>query len=562
MDRPLSTLELVVQLAASATRGAAAPALARRFGAERFLLFVRDPELPVMIPAPGFPQTLAGNSAWRSFVAGCTRPGRYEADVELPAGSPRRALAIAHDQLAAILVGDDSVRGELPILETVMPMLAAVLRAEQQAAFAIAEATEARRAASRAHEVSAALEAARAEGARLNAQLQEEHRRKDDFLAMLAHELRNPLMPLVMSIDLLRRAPDARAAARHLDIMARQTGQMSRLVEDLLDVSRVSRGRIELRRHRILLNDVLRDAVEATRPTVQLRRHELKLSMADEELPVNGDGVRLTQVFSNLLHNAAKYTDPNGRIEVATFRDGEYAVARVRDNGIGMAPEMLPRVFDLFAQAPVSLDRSQGGLGIGLTLVRALIELHGGEVVADSEGLGRGSVFTVRLPIMKSAAPRADPAPAQPPVQESERSLRVLVVDDNEDAANTLADVLRLTGHHAEVALSAAKALQAATDLDVDLVLLDIGLPDMDGFEVARRLRRILRRSSRLVAVTGYGTAEDRRRALEAGFDEHVVKPVMSETLAAVIHRAQGTIAAARIESVVDASIASDRNVA
>jgi CheY-like chemotaxis protein/two-component sensor histidine kinase len=348
----------------------------------------------------------------------------------------------------------------------------------------------------------------------------------------------------VTSIDLLRRAPDARAAARHLDIMARQTGQMSRLVEDLLDVSRVSRGRIELRRHRILLNDVLRDAVEAIRPTLQLRRHELKLGMADEELPVNGDGVRLTQVFSNLLHNAAKYTDPNGRIEVATFRDGDHAVVRVRDNGIGMAPEMLPRVFDLFAQAPVSLDRAQGGLGIGLTLVRALIELHGGEAVAESEGLGRGSVFTVRLPIMKRAASRADPAPAQPPVPENERSLRVLVVDDNEDAANSLADVLRLTGHHAEVAFSGAKALQAATDLDADLVLLDIGLPDMDGFEVARRLRRIVRRDCRLVAVTGYGTAEDTRRSLEAGFDEHVVKPVMSETLAAVIHRAQGTNAA------------------
>jgi signal transduction histidine kinase/ActR/RegA family two-component response regulator len=441
-------------------------------------------------------------------------------------------------------------------------MLAAVLRAEQQAAFAIAEATEARRAARRAHAVSEALEAARAGGAKLNAELREEHRRKDDFLAMLAHELRNPLMPLVTAIDLLRRAPDARAAARYLDIMARQTGQMSRLVEDLLDVSRVSRGRIELRRHRILLNDVLRDAVEASRPTLQLRRHELKVSMADEELPVNGDGVRLTQVFSNLLHNAAKYTDPNGRIEVATFRDHDHAVARIRDNGIGIAPEMLPRVFDLFAQAPVSLDRSQGGLGIGLTLVRALIELHGGEVVADSEGLGRGSVFTVRLPIMERAAPRAEPPPAQPSVPESERSLRVLVVDDNEDAANSLADILRLTGHHAEVAFSGAKALQAATDLDVDLVLLDIGLPDMDGFEVATRLRRVVRRGSRLVAVTGYGTAEDRRRAVEAGFDEHVVKPVMSETLAAVLHRAQSTNAAARMEGVVDASTASDRNLA
>ncbi len=561
MDRPLSTLELVVQLAAPATRGAAALALAQRFGAERFLLFVRDPELPVMIPAPGFPRTFAGNRAWRSFVASCTRPGRYEADIELPAGSPRRALAFAHEHLAVILVGAEPVRDELPLLETVMPMLAAVLRAEQQAAFAIAEAGEARRAASRAHEVSEALEAARAEGAKLNAELREEHRRKDDFLAMLAHELRNPLMPIVTSIDLLRRAPDARAAVRHLDIMARQTGQMSRLVEDLLDVSRVSRGRIELRRHRILLNDVLRDAVEASRPTLQLRRHELKLGMADEELPVNGDGVRLTQVFSNLLHNAAKYTDPNGRIEVASVRDGEHAVVRVRDNGIGMAPEMLPRVFDLFAQAPVSLDRSQGGLGIGLTLVRALVELHGGEVVADSEGLGRGSVFTVRLPIMKRAAPRADPAPAQPPAPKSERPLRVLVVDDNEDAANTLADILRLTGHHAEVAFSGAKALQAATDLDVDLVLLDIGLPDMDGFEVARRLRRVVRRGSRLVAVTGYGTAEDRRRSLEAGFDEHVVKPVMSETIDAVIHRAQSANAAHGIESVVDESTASDSHL-
>jgi CheY-like chemotaxis protein len=252
---------------------------------------------------------------------------------------------------------------------------------------------------------------------------------------------------------------------------------------------------------------------------------------------LDADSVRLTQVFSNLLNNAAKYTDPAGRIDVNAAREGDEVVIRLKDNGIGIAPEMLPRVFDLFAQAPVSLDRAQGGLGVGLTLVRALVELHGGKVAASSEGLGRGSLFTVSLPL-SSARVGASPAPEAPKEASPPAALRVLIVDDNKDAADSMGDLWRLMGHHAEVAYSGTAALQIAGDLEPDLVLLDIGLPEIDGYEVARRMRRAVARSVRFVALTGYGTEDDKRRSREAGFDEHVVKPVDPAALAGIAERA------------------------
>jgi signal transduction histidine kinase/ActR/RegA family two-component response regulator len=531
------TLDLVAALSPPACRLQAARQLALRCGVDEFLLLVRDPQLGSLLPAPGFRQTLPGGPTWRSLLRRCATPGRYEESVEYPIGAWRNVLCIVPDGVAALLLGGNPDAAQVGLLERLMPMLSQMLAAEQQAWLASAAASDAHGLASRARSLAQALEAARAEHAHLNAKLRDEHRRKDDFLAMLAHELRNPLTPLVTSIELIRRAGGA-ASDKQLEIMARQVRQLSRLVEDLLDVSRVSRGRIELRRHQLRLADVVSDALEASRPFLESRRHRVEVELGDEPIHVHADNVRLAQIFANLLHNAGKYTDPGGTIRISAGREGGEAFVRVQDSGLGIAPGMLESVFDLFTQAPMSLERAQGGLGIGLTLVRALVELHGGRVAAQSEGLGRGSAFTVWLPIMETTA-GAPAASAGPAAETSDRPLRILVVDDNEDAANSMADILRLMGHHAEVAFSGLKAMHMAEDVEPDLVLLDIGLPEVDGFEVARRLRRGTRRQVRLVAVTGYGADGDRKRSSEAGFDEHVVKPVMPETIAGIIERAR-----------------------
>ena len=532
-----STLDLVVALGATVGRAEAARKLAKRCGAEDLLLFVRDPELGMLIPAPGFMQTLPGGASWRAFLRGCSEPGRHAAQVEFPSGVHRPALCLLPSTVGAVFLGGNPDAAELALVERLMPLLSRALDAEQQARLASAAAADAQGTASRARALADALEGARAEHARLNARLHDEHRRKDDFLAMLAHELRNPLSPLVTSIELIRRANGV-ASEKYLDIMSRQLRQLSRLVEDLLDVSRVSRGRIELRRSRLRLADVVSDALEASRPFLESRRHQIEIDLGAEDIEVDADNVRLAQVFANLLHNAGKYTDPGGTIRLTAGRDGSSAFVRIRDNGVGIEPSMIENVFELFTQAPMSLARAQGGLGIGLTLVRALVELHGGKVEAKSDGLGCGSTFTVRLPVMARAAALHAAAPT-PTAEEADRPMRVLVVDDNEDAANSMADMLRLLGHHAEVAFSGLKAMHMAEDVQPDLVLLDIGLPEIDGYEVARRLRRSNRSTVRLVAVTGYGAGNDRHLSREAGFDEHVVKPVMPETLSAILARAR-----------------------
>jgi len=530
--------DLVVALAPRDARAAAAQRLARALGAAEFILLVRDPDLGVMLPAPGFAQTLRGGPLWRAFVESCGAPGRHAAHVDLPAGESHPALAVAIERVAAVFVGGEPEASGVAEVARLLPLLRSSVCAELDTLAARASAEEARRTANRAQSLAIALEAARAEGAKLNAELREEHRRKDDFLAMLSHELRNPLAPLVTSIEMLRRGQVQPADVdRQLDVMARQINQLTRLVEDLVDVSRVSLGRIALRRQPLALGDALRNAIDASRALLEARNHQLRVSITDEPMPLNADYVRLTQVFANLIHNAAKYTDPGGCIEVSATREAEHAVARFSDNGIGLSAEFLPRVFDLFAQAPVSLGRSHGGLGIGLTLVRSLVELHGGQVTAESPGLGRGSTFIVRLPIAhlpEAAAPAAGAGPFPP----ASASLRILVVDDNADAADTLAAMLRLMGHSVHVLYSGTHALQVAGDVDPDLVFLDIGLPEMDGFEVMRRLKRLMRRQAWCVALTGYGSEDTRRRCRDAGFDEHVAKPVSLERLAQAIERA------------------------
>jgi len=531
---PMDISALIVQLADPDRRADGAEHLARHLGVDRVILLVCDVRLKVLLPAAGMPQTLAGGALWRRMLRECLHPGKHRTRIDLPVGHERDAMMLAAHGSAMVLVGGMPHDADCAQIMTWLPLLDALLVAEHRASDAQTEAAAALARAVRANSLADALEVARAEAARLNAQLREEHERKDDFLAMLAHELRNPLAPITHSVEILRspRITDA-IRKRQLDVVARQAQQLSRLIEDLLDVSRVSRGRIDLRRTQIDLREILQTSVDTTRPLIEARRHALSVELSSAALLVDGDGDRLTQVFSNLLNNAAKYTEPGGQIRIEAGLDGDAVVVSVSDTGIGIQPQMLRRVFDLFTQAPVALDRAQGGLGIGLTLVRSLVEMHHGTVRADSRGTGCGSTFTVHLPL-STARMRPEVAAVEPP-RPRQRRVRVLVVDDNLDAADALGHLLRLDGHEALLAHSGPGALQIVDELVPDIVLLDIGLPELDGFEVARRMRSRFGNRVRLVALTGYGSNADRDLSREAGFDEHWVKPISAVDLQRIV---------------------------
>jgi PAS domain S-box-containing protein len=371
------------------------------------------------------------------------------------------------------------------------------------------------------------------ENSRLYCQLRETDRLKDEFLAMLAHELRNPLAPVRNALHVMKQpAAGAAIVAQVRDMAERQVLHMGRLLDDLLDVSRVSRGRIELRKEVVDAVPVVKRTVEAIRPLIEDRRHELTVSLPHEPLWLDADPHRLEQVLTNLLTNAAKYTDPGGQIWLTASRDDSHVVIRVRDTGVGITPEMLSRIFELFVQAERRLDRSQGGLGIGLTLVHRLVELHGGTVEASSPGLGGGSEFVVRLPALlaTSNSETADHNGHAPPDRVPRR--RVLVVDDNKDAADSLGLSLQLADQEVRVAHNGPDALQVISEFRPEIVFLDIGMPGMDGYEVARQIRALPQfKDLLLVAVTGWGQKEDRIRSREAGFDHHLIKPVEPATL-------------------------------
>jgi PAS domain S-box-containing protein len=362
----------------------------------------------------------------------------------------------------------------------------------------------------------------------------EADRRKDEFLAMLGHELRNPLAPIVTALELMR-LRNGDVAIHERSVIERQVGHLSRLVDDLLDVSRITRGKIELKRSPVQLNEVIGKAIEIASPLLEQHSHDLTLDVPAAGLVVDGDPVRLAQVFANLLTNAAKYTQPGGRIALSARRDGDEIVVTVRDNGTGIEKDLLGRIFDLFTQGKRSLDRAQGGLGLGLTLVRSLVEMHGGKVRAASEGPGKGSEFTVVLPRREAEAIVREEARA-PAARPAPQRSRVLVVDDNTDAADLLAEALRAEGHEVRVAANALEALSIAPGFAPRVALLDIGLPVMDGYELAHRLKSDPTLAHlQLVAISGYGQEADRRRSVEAGFKEHLVKPVeLGEVLALV----------------------------
>ena len=360
-------------------------------------------------------------------------------------------------------------------------------------------------------------------------ELRAANRQKDQFLAMLAHELRNPLAPIMTAAQLLKLGRlDAKSAANASEIIVRQAEHMTDLVNDLLDVSRVTRGLVTLEKEELDLNAIVAAAVEQVRPLIDARRHALTLQLSGQPARVIGDRTRLVQVISNILNNAAKYTAPGGRIVLSVAADADRVTVAVRDNGVGISPEVLPYIFDLFTQAERTPDRSQGGLGIGLALVKSLIALHGGTVHARSDGLGQGSEFSICLPgVVRPPAAAPDPAAAgSADTVPDNGNLRVLVVDDNADAAQMLAALLEVQGHAVSVEYDARGALARARSEHPDVLLLDIGLPDMDGYELARRLRAQPENAgATLVALTGYGQKQDRQEARQAGFDHYLVKP-------------------------------------
>jgi signal transduction histidine kinase/DNA-binding response OmpR family regulator len=385
-------------------------------------------------------------------------------------------------------------------------------------------------------QVAVALERERLIGA-----LRDADRRKDEFLAMLAHELRNPLAPVRTALEVFRmRMWQDDVILRAIASADRQVAHMTRLVDDLLDVSRITRGKVELKPVPMSLADLVEGAVQACEPIVTQRRHALTVSMPPEPILLNADPTRMTQVVANLLHNAAKYTPAGGRIHLNAERQGEELVLSVRDNGIGLKPDMLHRVFDLFVQVDPGSDRAQGGLGLGLTLVRSLVEMHGGSVSARSEGLSKGSEFTVRLPLPPEtpAALALTTSTKAAAVAARLEPLHILLVEDNPDIRETLKDLLELHGHRVEEASDGRAAVDMVLSQRPQVALVDIGLPELDGYKVAELVRASAGgANTRLVALTGYGHPEDRKRALEAGFDAHLVKPVSSDDLSQVLKK-------------------------
>jgi PAS domain S-box-containing protein len=376
------------------------------------------------------------------------------------------------------------------------------------------------------------------------------NQRKDEFMALLAHELRNPLAPIRYALAASRKhGATAEQRERSQEIIERQVTHMSRLLDDLLNVARITRGTLELRITTLEFTTVLGTAIEAARPFLDAKHHSLSVELPSDAPRLNADPIRLAQVFSNLLINAAKYTDPGGKIRVAASIEGDMLVVAVRDTGIGISQQMMPRLFEMFTQAQDALDRSQGGLGLGLALVRGIVELHGGSVSARSEGESRGSEFTVRLPLGRAS--RAPQTSAQDSAPGGGERLKILVIDDNEDAAEMCATFLELAGQDVRRAYNGRSALALAEAFRPRVALLDIGLPDISGYEVARSLRRAPWATNLLlVAVTGWGQDQDKQRALDAGFDHHLTKPIepdeLERLLQSIAHRAPPSAVAPR----------------
>ncbi len=519
----------IAALARFDQRTAGVAALARHLDALAVFVFAPDRGTgDKLIPAPGFPSRLPSSRGWRALLGCALTPGTYRGEVAYPTAlEDTPAVAYAHPGLTFVVVGRGNPIADLDEqLAIIAPLLAAVLAAETETRFARSDLAIAREAAERAAVLTRALDRARLDAERAT-------RVKDEFLAMLGHELRNPLAPIVTALQVLRLEG---VSSKAQGVLERQVAHMQRLVDDLLDVSRITSGKIELRREPVEIAAIVQRALEMSRPLLEQRRSELRVDVPDSGLAVNGDPARLAQVMANLITNAAKYSDPGKPISIRAERTDACVRISTEDQGIGIEPTFLDHVFDNFVQIPQGIDRASGGLGLGLAIVRNLVELHGGTVRASSNGPLQGSCFVIELPVVES--PKAIPPPIVGKPAELVTAARVLVVDDNSDAAELMGELLSSEGHSVYVAHSGPEALGLLANFTPDAALLDIGLPVMDGYELAAALRCQLPRI-RLIALTGYGAPNDRRRTSEAGFDAHLTKPVsltlVTETLAELL---------------------------
>ncbi|MEO6447541.1 MAG: ATP-binding protein [Gemmatimonadaceae bacterium] len=535
----LHSLQLASRLIEVAHRRERGEEFARHVGAEALIVLVMDPAIDALIPAQGFQRTLPGGKQWAAFLRQCATPGRHVGVVAYPTRTHvREAVAyVTDDRTAFVFVGGDAVLSDLAQLG--VTFLGALLRSEMEGFAAAARAAVEEEAARHATMLTAAVDQARADAEEARATAENATRAKDEFLAMLGHELRNPLSPIVTALQLMRLRGDANLTREQL-VIERQVDHLVRLVDDLLDVSRITQGKVDLKREVVELSQVVAKAVEIASPLLERRSHTLTANVPRKGMSVLGDSTRLSQVVANLLTNAAKYTETGGHISVDGERNEHELVVRVKDNGIGIAPDVLPGIFDLFVQAKRSSDRAEGGLGIGLALVRSLVQMHGGTVVATSDGLGLGSEFVLTLPAV-AAEDTPQPYPAFPDTaQRSPDPRRVLVVDDNVDAVELLSEILREVGHEVEIAHDGPQALKLVEHFSPQVAIVDIGLPVMDGYELALKLRERLRGTPlRLIALTGYGQEEDRRRSREAGFAHHLVKPLDAQRLLDVVQADQ-----------------------
>jgi signal transduction histidine kinase/ActR/RegA family two-component response regulator len=525
------------------TRLAGTNRLAHYAGVAQVLVFGKDREVELFLPAPGLPQTLPASRRWQEFLRQCANLGSAESSLpwaEAEVDSHVWGRCDSAGSAIVVFLGPQPAAQVCAATDALLPMLGAKLVAERAELAAAGLAAAARDSHRRASELNNALDLSRRElqlayqraenelvsRREAEAKLRDADRRKDEFLAMLAHELRNPLAPIGMAAQILRRRGLTPERIKHTcEIIDRQIGHMTSLLDDLLDVSRVTGGLVALTQELHDMGVIVRDAVEQARPLVDTRHHRLSLTLPAQAAQVYGDSTRLVQIVTNLINNAAKYTPQGGLIELEMTQDASMVQIIVRDNGIGIDAALLPHVFDLFVQGERSPDRTLGGLGVGLALVRSLAERHGGSVSAASAGPGAGSEFTIRLPRAHGVAPAPDLCKQDGTACNG--GLDILIVDDNTDAADTLSLFLSTVGHRLRVAYEGRSALALAAEAPPDILLLDIGLPDIDGYELARRIRTLPQTANAtLIALTGYGQPADRERSVAAGFNHHLTKPV------------------------------------
>jgi signal transduction histidine kinase/CheY-like chemotaxis protein len=545
-DETIAALRAAVALAAPAGRGAAAKSFARRWCAEDLVVFVRDAAVGRSLPAPGFGQTLHGARAWRQLVAAAIDHGTAEGSVENEKGEVRPARAVGlPDGTAAVLIGDTISEAAGPLLREILPLYGALFRTEAAAARAEVESKMARNAATQATSLAAKLDATRAELQHALSAAETASRARDEFLATVSHELRTPLTSIIGWIQLLRFERDEASLSEGLDTIDRNARAQSRLIEDILDFSRINAGKLHLNVRSLDLNDVVDAAIDVVRPAADAKGLRIERILDSEAGHVSGDADRLQQVIWNLLSNAVKFTPRGGKVLIRLERINSHCELTVSDTGQGISPKFLPYVFDRFSQADSSSTRAHAGLGLGLGIVRHLVELHGGTVQAFSPGEGKGATFAVRLPLLV-AHHRAEDEVALielPAVRTLDQAfadltgVSVLVVEDNDDSRKLLQTILTRAGAAVQVAESVPTALRILAGEWPDIVISDIEMPGEDGYSLIRKIRLQEPASQRVpaIALTAYTRSVDRVRALAAGFQTHMSKPVEPAELVAAV---------------------------